>query len=134
MPEMRIALTVENFEAAVDFYQNGLELKYGEKWQNDGNGQLLWAGSAGLEIFDEGYAARVDHIETERRISGPVRLAFDVEVFEESLKNAIEHGAVLVHEPIQTPWGDLNARIQAPDGMQITLYQSSKKQITKEKS
>jgi len=86
MPEMRIALTVENFEAAVDFYQNGLGLKYGEKWQNDGNGQLLWAGTAGLEIFDEGYAARVDHIETERRISGPVRLAFDVEVLEESLK------------------------------------------------
>jgi len=25
--------------------------------------------------------------------------------------------------PIVTPWGDLNARVQDPDGLQITLFQ-----------
>jgi hypothetical protein len=29
-----------------------------------------------------------------------------------------------VHPPIETPWGDLNARVQDPDGLQITLFQT----------
>jgi uncharacterized glyoxalase superfamily protein PhnB len=37
----------------------------------------------------------------------------------------LAHGAVLVHQPVMTPWGDLNARLQDPDGMQITLFQAA---------
>jgi catechol 2,3-dioxygenase-like lactoylglutathione lyase family enzyme len=125
-PEIRIALTVDSFDKAVDFYQNGLGLKFGEKWENGGNGLILWAGKAGFEIFDQAYAAGIDQVETGKRISGKIRLALEVDDLEKSLKNAIEHGAVLIHEPVQTTWGDLNARIQAPDGMQITLFQPQK--------
>ena len=125
-PEIRIAITVDNFDTAVEFYTHGLGLKFGDKWQNDGNGQLLWAGKAGVEIFDQEYAAGIDQIETGKQTSGKIRLALEVDDIKESLKNAIEHGAILVHEAVQTPWGDLNARIQAPDGMQITLFQPKK--------
>jgi len=31
-------------------------------------------------------------------------------------------GAVQVAPPVVTPWGDHNARVQAPDGMQLTLF------------
>jgi len=133
MPEMRVALTVNNFDASVDFYQNGLGLKFGEKWQNDGNGQLLWAGTAALEIFDEEYAVGIDQIETGKRTSGKIRLAIEVEILEDSIKKAIEHGAALIHEPVLAPWGDLNARIQAPERIQITLFQPYKKHSTKQK-
>lgn len=125
-PEIRIAITVDNFDASVDFYQHGLGLKFGEKWQDNGNGQLFRAGKAGLEIFDQAYAAEVDQVETGKRTSGKIRLALEVEDLKASIKNAIKHGATMVHEPVQTPWGDLNARIQAPDGMQITLFQPQK--------
>jgi predicted enzyme related to lactoylglutathione lyase len=125
-PEFRIALTVDSFDSAVDFYQHGLGLQFGEKWQNGGNGLFLIAGKALLEIFDQEYAAGVDQIEVGKRTSGKIRLAIEVEDLEESIKKTIQHGATMVHEPIQTPWGDLNARIQAPDGMQITLYQHKK--------
>jgi hypothetical protein len=27
-----------------------------------------------------------------------------------------------VAPPVTTPWGDRNARVQAPDGMQLTLF------------
>ena len=33
-------------------------------------------------------------------------------------------GAVLVAPPVLTPWGDRNARVEAPDGMQLTLFTS----------
>ena len=31
-------------------------------------------------------------------------------------------GAGWVAAPVLTPWGDRNARVQAPDGMQLTLF------------
>ena len=31
-------------------------------------------------------------------------------------------GAERVGPPVITPWGDRNARVQAPDGMQLTLF------------
>jgi uncharacterized glyoxalase superfamily protein PhnB len=31
-------------------------------------------------------------------------------------------GAERVAPPVTTPWGDRNARVQAPDGMQLTLF------------
>ncbi|MEX1246939.1 MAG: hypothetical protein WEA61_00530 [Anaerolineales bacterium] len=39
------------------------------------------------------------------------------------MKRSLEYGASLVHDPVLTPWNDFNARVQAPDGMQITLFQ-----------
>jgi hypothetical protein len=36
----------------------------------------------------------------------------------------LANGALVVHEPVMTPWGDYNVRLQAPDGMQITLFQT----------
>jgi catechol 2,3-dioxygenase-like lactoylglutathione lyase family enzyme len=125
-PEIRIAITVDNFDTAVEFYTHGLGLKFGDKWQNGGNGQLLWAGKAGVEIFDQEYAAEIDQVETGKRTNGKIRLALEVDNIKESLRKAIEYGATLVHVPVQTPWGDLNARIQSPDGMQITLFQPQK--------
>jgi methylmalonyl-CoA/ethylmalonyl-CoA epimerase len=130
-PEIRIAITVENFDKSVDFYQNGLGLRFGEKWKDSGNGQLLWAGKTGLEIFDQEYAAGIDQVETGKETSGKIRLALEVDDIKESLRKAIEYGATLVHEPVQTPWGDLNVRIQAPDGMQITLFQPQKNRQSK---
>jgi hypothetical protein len=37
------------------------------------------------------------------------------------------HDATLVHGPVVTPWGDRNARVQDPDGMQVTLFEEKGK-------
>jgi uncharacterized glyoxalase superfamily protein PhnB len=34
----------------------------------------------------------------------------------------VDGGATLEHEMVVTPWGDRNARVRAPDGMQLTLF------------
>ena len=30
-----------------------------------------------------------------------------------------------MNEPVSTPWGEFNQRLQTPDGLQLTLYQTS---------
>ena len=35
----------------------------------------------------------------------------------------MEGGATLVAPPTETPWRSLNARLEAPAGLQITLFQ-----------
>lgn len=121
--EFRVALTTDDFNRAVGFFRDGLGLDPGTVWEGDGNGQIFWAGRAALEIFDPQYAAGVDDIEVGKKVSGQIRFAFEVEDLDNTLTRAIAHGGVLVHKPVDSPWGDTVVRIQSPDGMQITLFE-----------
>ena len=121
--ELRVALTTEQFDRLVAFYGDGLGLDPGELWQDGGRGQMFAAGRGTLEIFEPGYAETVDRIEVGERVSGPVRFAFEVPDLDAALAQALDFGAELVHEPVVTPWGDRNARVRAPDGLQVTLYE-----------
>ena len=64
----------------------------------------------------------MDRIEAGHRVSGPVRLAVEVPDSEEAARRLVAAGAEQVADPVATPWGDRNARVQAPDGMQLTLF------------
>jgi catechol 2,3-dioxygenase-like lactoylglutathione lyase family enzyme len=80
--ELRVALTVQDFDQALAFYRDALGLEQLADWSS-GTGRVvaLDAGRATLELFDQAQA-----------------------------------------ESVLTPWGDRNARVQAPDGMQLTLF------------
>jgi len=121
--EFRVAVTVEEFDRTVAFYRDGLGLDVAEAWTDNGRGLMFLAGRASLEIFDPDYAAGVDQLEVGERVSGRIRFAFQVNDVHAAVERALAHGATLVHEPKLTPWNDLNARIQSPEGQQITLYQ-----------
>lgn len=121
--ELRVALTVDNFDEAAAFYRDALGLEQLADWSGeDGRVILLGAGRATLELFDQAQAAKVDQIEAGRRVSGVIRLALEVADSEETARRAIAAGAEEVAPPVTTPWGDRNARVQAPDGMQLTLF------------
>jgi predicted enzyme related to lactoylglutathione lyase len=122
--EFRIALTTSDYERLVKFYCDGFGIDAAQLWDNwQGRGLILELGSATMEIFDEKQAQTVDQIETEQRLSGQIRFAFQVPDLDMSIKRLLAHGATLVHSPVITPWGDYNVRLQDPDGMQITLFQ-----------
>lgn len=122
--ELRVALTVQDYERSLKFYCDGLGLEPSAIWNNDGGRALmLEMGAATLEIFDERQAEVIDQLEAERRLSGPVRFALQVPDLDSALERLLAHGATLVHPPVTTPWGDRNVRLQDPDGMQITLFQ-----------
>jgi methylmalonyl-CoA/ethylmalonyl-CoA epimerase len=121
--ELRIALTVENYDEALAFYRDALGLRLLEEWNAPGtNGALLEAGRATLEIFDEGQATMVDDLEVGRRVSGAVRFALHVDDSSATAQELERAGAVRLGGPTETPWGDVNVRLQAPDGMQLTLF------------
>ena len=126
MTEFRVALTVEDFDGAVSFYRDALGLEQVADWSSDdGRVVLLAAGRAMLELFDEAQAEYVDRIEAGRRVAGPVRLAVEVPDSEAAARRLVEAGAEQVADPVTTPWGDRNARVQAPDGMQLTLFRGA---------
>lgn len=121
--ELRVALTVDDYDKAIAFYRDGLGMEIGPKWEGSGRAQVLLGGKAMLEIFDRDYAKYVDEMEVGERLSGKIRFALEVPDIHAALDRAITHGGKVVHAPVETPWKDLNARVQAPDGMQITLFQ-----------
>jgi uncharacterized glyoxalase superfamily protein PhnB len=124
--ELRIALTVTEFERSVKFYCEGLGIEPAAIWNNDGGQALMLnMGNATLEIFDEKQAQVIDQLEAEKRISGQIRFALQVPDLKSAMDRLLAHGATLVHPPVTTPWGDTNVRLQDPDGMQITLFQAS---------
>jgi len=121
--ELRLALTVDDFDAALAFYRDTLGLEMRDMWIAEGaRGVLLDAGRATLELFDEGQAAMVDEIEVGRRVAGAVRIAFEVEDSRAASERLVDAGAKLLGGPVETPWRDVNVRLVAPDGMQLTLF------------
>jgi lactoylglutathione lyase len=121
--ELRVALTVQDFAQALAFYRDTLGLEQIADWSSEtGRVVVLDAGRATLELLDDAQAETVDAIEAGRRVSGPVRLALQVADSEDIAERLVVAGAVRVAPPVVTPWGDRNARVQAPDGMQLTLF------------
>ena len=121
--ELRVALTVEDFDRAAAFYRDALGLEQIADWSSaTGRVVVLEAGRATLELFDGAQAESVDAIEAGRRVSGTVRFALRVEDSGDMAERLVTAGAERVAPPVTTPWGDRNARVQAPDGMQLTLF------------
>ncbi|MFO7324030.1 MAG: VOC family protein [Chloroflexota bacterium] len=122
--ELRVALTVDDYERLVAFYRDGLGLDPAALWTTETSKAVLFElGRGTLEIFDDAHAAQVDEIEVGRRVSGPVRFALQVPDLNAALERLRAWGATVVHEPVVTPWRDYNARVQSPDGLQVTLFQ-----------
>jgi lactoylglutathione lyase len=122
--ELRVALTVEELDVALAFYRDALGLTQLEAWESeDGRVVLLDAGRATLELLDRRHAEAVDRIEVGRTdVSGVVRLALEVDDSVAASQRLIEAGGTPVAEAVETPWRHRNVRIEAPDGMQLTLF------------
>jgi catechol 2,3-dioxygenase-like lactoylglutathione lyase family enzyme len=121
--ELRLALTVEDYERALEFYRDVLGLPVVEAWDTPtGSGAILDAGRATLELLSVKQAQLVDHVEVGERVAGPVRLALEVEDSERTAGELVAGGAELLAQPVVTPWSHRNVRLRAPDGMQLTLF------------
>jgi catechol 2,3-dioxygenase-like lactoylglutathione lyase family enzyme len=122
--ELRVAFTAREFERLVRFYCDGLGLEPAQLWPSDqGRAVVLDMGQATLEIFDETQANTIDQIEVGQRLSGQIRFALKVPDLKAATDRLLSNGAILVHPPVVTPWGDHTVRLQDPEGMQVTLFQ-----------
>jgi catechol 2,3-dioxygenase-like lactoylglutathione lyase family enzyme len=122
--ELRLVLTVDDFDEALAFYRDALGLPELAAWESTGDARirLLDAGRATLELVNEAQAAAIDEIEVGERIAGSVRVAFEVDDSTALATRLVAAGAEQLAEPVLTPWNDRNVRLRAPDGLQLTLF------------
>ena len=121
--ELRLVLTVSDFEAAVALYRDALGLAELADWsEGDAKIVVLDGGRATLELVNEEQAEMIDRVEVGSRVSGPVRIALKVADSEATAKRLANGGAEPVAAAVTTPWNDRNVRMRGPEGMQLTLF------------
>ena len=121
--ELRLALTVTDYDQAVAFYRDRLGLPVLESFEGpEGGGVVLDAGRATLELLSVGQAELVDRVEVGSRVAGPVRVALEVADSAQTARRLVDGGAETLAEPVVTPWRHRNVRVRAPGGLQLTLF------------
>jgi lactoylglutathione lyase len=121
--ELRLVLTVEDFDATVRIYRDVLGMGEVPAVSSPGGRvAILEAGRATLELADAAHAAYIDEVEVGRRTAGPVRIALGVADVEDRSRALARAGLAALAPPTATPFGTTNARFDLPDGIQLTLF------------
>jgi predicted enzyme related to lactoylglutathione lyase len=121
--ELRLVVTAPDYEQALRFYRDVLGLTEQAAFSSPGGHvTILQAGRATLELADPQHAAYIDEVEVGRRVAGHIRVAFCVGDSVAATARLASAGAEVIAEPTETPWRSLNSRLQAPAGLQLTLF------------
>jgi len=123
--QLRLVVEADDFDEAVEFYRDVLGLTEEFYVASDGDARVvaLQAGRATLEIVNPAQRQLIDRLEVGRDVSRSIRLAFEVADATLATDELVAGGAELVASPAETPWGSLNSRLEAPAGLQITLFE-----------
>jgi catechol 2,3-dioxygenase-like lactoylglutathione lyase family enzyme len=120
---MRLVVTASDYEEALRFYRDVLGLPERAAYSSPGGRvTILEAGRATLELADPPHAAYIDEVEVGRRVAGHIRVAFEVGDSAAATGELAAAGARVIAEPTRTPWASLNARLEAPADLQLTLF------------
>ncbi len=127
--QLRLVVETDDFDAALAFYRDALGLPEQESFEGEGGAKVVILGvpSATLELSNPAQVRLIDDVEVGRPASRAypltIRVAFEVEDATATTDRLVAAGAELVAPPTETPWRSLNARLEAPGGLQITAYQ-----------
>ncbi len=122
--ELRLVVTAPDYDEALRFYRDVLGLReLGAFVSPGGRVAILEAGRATLELTDPTHAEYIDEVEVGRRVAGHIRIAFEVADCADATAAAAAGGARVIAEPVGTPWSSLNSRLEAPGGLQLTLFE-----------
>jgi predicted enzyme related to lactoylglutathione lyase len=123
--QLRLIVEAEDYDEAVTFYRDVLGLPEQVAFEGDGDARvaILDAGRATLEIANPAQKRMIDEVEVGRPTRPGVRVAFEVTDTRTRSDELVSAGAELVGSPTQTPWRSLNARLEGPANLQITLFE-----------
>jgi predicted enzyme related to lactoylglutathione lyase len=123
--QLRLVVEAEDYEAALAFYRDVLGMPE-EAAFSGGDGArvaILDAGRATLEIANPAQKRMIDDVEVGRQVAPRIRVAFEVDDAEDTTDRLVSAGATEVAPPTITPWQSLNARLDAPADLHITVFQ-----------
>jgi lactoylglutathione lyase len=122
--ELRLVVTADDYEAALHFYRDILGLTEQAAFTAEGGHvTILEAGRATLELTDRRHAEYIDKIEVGKRVAGHIRVGFEVDDGAAITAELQRAGARVLAPPTVTPWNSLNARLEAPAALQLTIFQ-----------
>ena len=123
--QLRLVVEAEDYDEAVAFYRDVLGLPEQVAFEGEGDARvaILDAGRATLEIANPAQKRMIDDVEVGHQTSARMRVAFEVTDSQGATDRLVAAGATLVAAPTETPWRSLNARLDAPGGLHITLFQ-----------
>jgi uncharacterized glyoxalase superfamily protein PhnB len=127
--QLRLVVETDDYEKALVFYRDVLGLPELEAFEGDGGARvaILSVPTATLEIANPAQVRLIDRVEVGRPTSRPttlsVRVAFEVADAVAVTDRLEAGGAEVLAPPTETPWRSLNARLEAPGGLQITAFQ-----------
>ena len=122
--QLRLVVEATDYDEAVAFYRDVLGLPEQAAFQGEGGARvaILDAGRATLEISNPAQMRMIDDVEVGRQIAPHMRIAFEVDDAPTTSRALVDAGAEELAPPTQTPWRSVNARLQAPAGLQITVF------------
>lgn len=121
--QLQLVVTAEDYDQARDFYRNVLGMRELEAHAlAGGRVSILDAGHATLELTDPRHAEYIDEVEVGRRVAGHIRVALEVDDSEAATRTIEVAGTTVIAEPVRRPWNSLNARLEGPAGLQLTLF------------
>ena len=121
--ELRLVVTAADYDQALRFYRDVLGLRERAAYSSPGGRvTILEAGRATLELADPPHAAYIDDVEVGRRAAGHIRVAFQVDETAAATARLAAAGATIIAGPTPTPWQSINARLEGPAGLQLTLF------------
>ena len=123
--QLRLVVEADDFDKAVEFYRDSLGLVEEFYVESEGGAVVmaLRAGRATLEIVNPAQRRLIDEVEVGQEVSRSIRVAFQVADAASATAQLVAAGADLVAPPTETPWRSLNSRLEAPAGLQITLFE-----------
>lgn len=126
--QLRLVVETEDFDAALAFYRDALGMPELEAYtEGDARVVILSVPLATLELSNPAQVRLIDDVEVGHPVARPyplsIRVAFEVKDAAATTTALEAAGATVVAPPTVTPWNSLNARLEAPGGLQITAFQ-----------
>ena len=123
--QMRLVVEAADYEEAVRFFRDvlGLPEELAVSGPDGAEVTILQAGRATLELANPAQKRFIDEVEVGRQVAPRLRVAFEVADSAAAADRLVSAGATLVAPPVETPWRSLNARLDVPAGLQVTLFQ-----------
>lgn len=123
--QLRLVVETDDVEAAAAFYRDALGMTESSAFQGAADARIVMldAGRATLELVNTAQRRMIDDVEAAGNRSDVLRVALEVGDVHAATASARAAGAEELAPPTVTPWQSVNARLRAPAGLQITLFQ-----------
>ncbi|WAB83750.1 MerR family transcriptional regulator [Microcella daejeonensis] len=123
--QLRLIIETDDFDRALVFYRDVLGMPEQLAFATEGDDRvaILHAGIATIELATPTHARNIDDVENAPHTPGALRIALEVHNTQQAVEALSDHGVEVIASPVRTPFQSLNARVQGPDGWQVTLFQ-----------